>query len=55
MKYTKAPKNTVYLGHFKDCLKVGHNTNLMSEIDGSIPKKDEKKTPKTPLPGGIRG
>ena len=53
MKYTKAPKNTGYLGHFKDCLKEGHNTSWRSKISTSVPEPKPQK--KMPPPGGVRG
>ena len=56
LKHTKLPSHTGYLGHFKNHLKEGHNTNAWDKIDGSMPpKKPEKPNPKAPWPGGIRG
>lgn len=61
MKYTKAGKNTGYLGHFSGCLKDGHNTNEMpadmKNIKAGVPKekKPEKTETRPPLPGGVRG
>ena len=68
MKYTKLGKEHAYLGHFRGCLKAGHNTNempadaeapkktLKDVIKGDLPKKDAATAPtKPPLPGGVRG
>lgn len=55
VKHTKLPKECGYLGHFKNHLKEGHNTNAWDEIDGSLPKRPDTKKPKAPWPGGIRG
>jgi hypothetical protein len=56
MKYPTLGKEHSYLGHFRGCLKEGHNTNPFDKIDTSLPpKKPEKPKPKAPWPGGIRG
>ena len=66
MKTPKLTKEHAYLGHFRGCLKDGHNTNEMPEdniltrtVKGDLPppKKDAVKEPKpkSPLPAGIRG
>ena len=67
MKQPKLGKEHRYLGHFRGCLREGHNTNEMPE-DGNVltrkvsggkpsaPKKDDPKPETTkPLPGGVRG
>jgi hypothetical protein len=70
MKYAKLGKDHAYLGHFRECLKTGHNTNempadpqtpprtLKDVIKGDLPKKDASTPtvpPKPQWPGGVRG
>lgn len=47
MKYPKLDKTHAYLGHFRGCMKEGHNTN---EMPGGTPLKDAVKGGTAPAP-----
>ena len=55
VKHTKLPKECGYLGHFKDHLLEGHNTNPFENINTDLPKGPKKTPIKVPPAGGIRG